>query len=189
MSENESLKSKLILTVLDKLILAALIAAFGFWLDGKLQNKAAVAEYQKSIYEKRESSYIAILDGVKEVDSMLTIHFTHETHNKDQIARKIVELINEYRSDVHGMGAGANLLHPIHVLEALKKLDSIVSKNNIYLPQEVILAIQEYEIAVIDSMGKEKKQPKDILNELRKKSLAIMILIKQRLGVEDVISG
>ncbi|MEK6288982.1 MAG: hypothetical protein AABO57_24955 [Acidobacteriota bacterium] len=73
----ESMRDKLILLALDKLVLGLVLAGVAYFFSLQLQNHQLIGDYQKSLFENRLTAYETLLRSAKTArDKCLEIYLT-----------------------------------------------------------------------------------------------------------------
>jgi len=66
-------RTKVLLLLLDKLVLALIIASAGFFFNFLLQQEKTHSDYQKQIFDRRVQAYVTILEEAKRTRDQLAI--------------------------------------------------------------------------------------------------------------------
>jgi len=146
--------------VLDKLVLALIIAGAGFFFNFLLQQEKTQGDYQKQIFDRRIQAYVTILEEAKQARDELAILYGargDSTETLGELGRKVElgELSSRW-SDFqsgfkHSGGRGAVSYAP--VLESLANIERVARENDLYISQHIRDRVHEFLDIVISDLS------------------------------------
>ena len=143
METKESIRTKIFLMLLEKLVLAFLIAAAAFGFNYVLQMQKTQGEYQKQIFDRRVQTYVSLLEEAKVARDRLAILYGAGEENQDSLGdlsrRAQIETLSEDLHSIYsGFGRSSTDSPPYSpVLESLSKIEQITRENDLYISQDV----------------------------------------------------
>jgi hypothetical protein len=170
----ESMREKVALLLLDKLVLAFVLAAVAYFFSLQLQNHQLIGQYQGSLFEKRLKSYKDLLKSAQSVrDEVLAFYSVDDRDIKnpsEDISARI--RLGKARSRV------SQIMHPTDsfgdipwktyedILKVLEEMENTRKENSLYLSDTVNKAVDQF-LSILwndfeeDLQRSEKKTPDD----------------------------
>jgi hypothetical protein len=178
MSEQpESLRSKLIVIIVETLIFGTLLAVLGYWLDSRLESTKAELQMQLEstkavvdalgpLTDQRRVAYLDLRRAAATANSVLRLYF--RAPNYEQLDR--LRSVENKLGIGSGMGGGAFLLGPQDPINALKEVALLRDTNKDVISALVQAAVDRY----IDDASSELEAKSALSNDqsVRAKGIA-----------------
>jgi hypothetical protein len=154
-------RTKVILMLLDKLILALIVAGAGYYFNSLLQQENTRGIYQKQLFDKRVQAYIDILEESKRArDQLSSFYFARGGGDQalGELGRKVqLEDMLSESQELYSDTVRSGRRRPIgyeQVLESLINVESIARENDLYISQEVKDRVDDFLDIVVSDLSK-----------------------------------
>jgi hypothetical protein len=155
----ESTRTKIALLVLDKLVLALIIAGAGFFFNFLLQQEKTRGDYQKQLFERRVQAYITILEQAKQARDLLAILYRAQGQEElgELWRREHLQVLlwraQRLHSDQGGFGESSTWVRYEEVLEPLIEIERVTREADLYISDYVKVRVGEFLEVVIRDLA------------------------------------
>ena len=157
----ESLRTRVALILLEKFVLALIIAGAGFFLDFLLQEEKTRGDYQKQIFDQRVKTYIVILEEAKKARDGLALLYRAQGDDYSALGElgrreELDDLLQRSRWVDSGFGQSTRSQRGAHshtpVIETLARLEQATRDNDLYISQHVKKCVDDFLGVVVSDL-------------------------------------
>jgi hypothetical protein len=172
MEPKESIRTRILVILLEKLVLVFIIAAAGFGFNYLLQQEKTRGEYQKQIFDRRVQSYVSLLEEAKRARDQLAVLYGAYGENQNalgELSRKDqLETLSAEVYSLHPAGGTMSRWDDapfLPVLESLSKIEQITRENDLYISQDVKDEVGNFLDVLISDLDPSLKKAKAQMQE------------------------
>ena len=146
--ESEGIRTKVLLLIADKLLLAGLAIGVAYFLNVNLQEQGKVFDYQKSLFDHRMDAYLEVLQKARIAKDELALWDSRE--ESGWMARlSTLEDRWEKLSGTSSFGSSGDLTTLDQVIPALKDIEDAWRSKSVYFSKPVSDAVGEFLVPCI----------------------------------------
>ncbi len=205
-SQSESVKTRVLLLVLDKLVLAGALALVGFLFSWHLQGRELRADYQKKLFDSRVEAYKTLLEAAKGARDEFALLYVSgsEEENPDVIWAKRLQKAKARAMQLgrspSGFGASSGWTTYEDALATLERVELVKREHGLYISEAVERETNAFLTTLYNDVNEslrrsEKKLPTDVEFERAAGKRArdaydrLRLAIMESLRLKEIILG
>lgn len=153
----EDIRTKVALILLEKLVLALIIAGAGLFFNILLQQEKTRGDYQKQIFDRRVQTYVMILEEAKRARDGLALLYGTQGDDYSTLGElgrreKLDDLLQRSSWLDTGFGRSSRGVYShTPVIETLVHLEQVTRDNDLYISQRVKECVDNFlDVAMSD---------------------------------------
>lgn len=137
----DSVRAKVSLLLLDKLLIGLLLVGVGYWVDLRVRRFETVGDYQKKMFEQRFDAYMSLLEQAHKARDIAVVYYgapeggTGFLPNDDKYwIRRFQEAAERMPASEKSGFASSDYATFSDLLEGIRKVQQVRNEKSFYFP-------------------------------------------------------